>query len=70
MMSEPLDLQTRELIEWRSGVTNKLDTIISNTADHESRLRSLEKEQWMHRGGLAVVAVMFVGFLRKMGFYG
>jgi hypothetical protein len=62
--------ESNELAAWRASVTHKLDTVILNTSDHEARMRALEKEQWLHRGGLAVVAIMFAGFLKKIGLYG
>lgn len=39
-------------------IETKLDGTLEGRADHEARLRSLEKEQWIHRGGLAVVAIL------------
>lgn len=44
-----------EFVAFRAEVNAKLDTLIKNTGDHETRMRSLEAERWLHRGGLAVV---------------
>jgi hypothetical protein len=55
-----------DLIERLTRIETKLDTVVENTQDHEGRLRALERENWLHRGGLAVVAV-FVSLMAKLG---
>jgi hypothetical protein len=39
-------------------IETKLDVALSTDTDHEKRLRSAERERWLHRGGLAVIALM------------
>lgn len=34
----------------------KLDAALARGEDHEARLRGIEKKQWYHTGGVAVVA--------------
>jgi len=65
-----MSADSNELAAWRSSVMHKLDTVLANTSDHETRMRALEKEQWLHRGGLGVVAILAAGALKKLGLYG
>lgn len=44
----------------------RIETKIDTLTDHEGRLRALEREQWLHRGGLAVVAVL-ITLVAKLG---
>jgi hypothetical protein len=44
----------------------KLDSLIEPKVDHEARIRFLEKEQWIHRGGIAVISFIAA----KIGFGG
>jgi hypothetical protein len=37
-------------------IEQKLDTLIEHKVDHEARIRFLEKDQWIYRGGIAVVS--------------
>jgi hypothetical protein len=39
-------------------IETKIDVILARGADHEARLRSLEREQSIHRGGIAVLAAI------------
>jgi len=63
-------MDENDLSAWRATVVQKLDTVIANTSDHETRMRALEKEQWLHRGGLGVVVLLAAGALKKLGLYG
>lgn len=42
------------------GLGQKLDTltdnVVSSVADHEARLRTLERRMWMYAGGILVIA--------------
>ncbi len=44
-------------------IETKIDTLLEHRADHEHRLRAIERERWLHRGGLGVL--MFV--IYKLG---
>ena len=48
-------LCTVDITERLVRIETKVDTLIEHSADHEVRMRSLEREQWIHRGGIAVI---------------
>lgn len=45
-----------DVIERLARIETKLDDALERGKDHEERVRSLEREQWLHRGGATVVA--------------
>lgn len=51
-------MDRNEVIERLVRIETKLDKSLSVADDHETRVRSLEREQWLHRGGASVVAVL------------
>jgi hypothetical protein len=44
-----------EVVERLARIETKLDTTLSTGRDHEKRLRAVEKRQWYHTGGVAVI---------------
>jgi len=40
------------------GITPRLTALEVSSTDHETRIRSVEKERWMNRGGLALTALL------------
>ena len=47
-----------EMPNWAVRMDGKLDVLLARGEDHEKRLRSVESEKWLHRGGLAVVSLL------------
>jgi hypothetical protein len=46
----------REDVERLVRIEEGVNALLGRSKDHERRMRRLEREQWAHRGGLAVVA--------------
>lgn len=49
-----------ECLERLARIEEKLDCYAGQNKDREARLRSLERERWTWRGGLAAVAALFL----------
>jgi hypothetical protein len=51
-----------EITERLARIETKVDIIIEHGRDHEKRVRSLERENWLHRGAAAIVAFIATRF--------
>ena len=49
-----------ECLERLARIETKLDGYAAGCSDKENRLRSLERERWTWRGGLAAVIALFL----------
>jgi hypothetical protein len=47
-----------EVVERLTRIETKLDAALTIQADHEKRIRSGEKQQWLHSGGVAAFAFL------------
>ena len=52
-----------EIVERLARIETKLDSALSIQADHETRMRAVERKQWLHSGGVAALAA----YLSKFG---
>lgn len=48
-----------ECLERLARIETKLDQHLDGGKDKEARIRSLEKERWLFRGGLAAIVGLF-----------
>jgi hypothetical protein len=54
------------VVYWSMISVTAIAVLAMHKVDHEARIRFLEKEQWIHRGGIA--AISFIA--AKIGFGG
>lgn len=51
-----------EVVDRLARIETKLDAALKTKDDHETRLRSVERKQWLYAGGVAAVSAYLSRF--------
>lgn len=53
-----IELFRPSAVERLASIEAKIDMLLKGSGDHEKRLRGLEYEKWLHRGGLGILSLI------------
>jgi hypothetical protein len=60
-------MMDHEVIDRLARIETKLDGFVTNTTDHEKRIRSVERKQWFVSGGATVFGALIGVFAKAKG---